>query len=100
MQIIVRARQDGSIGIPVMWRHRLGIAPGCQVSITKDAQGRIYLKPLKATCGCCHQQVQSVSTLSGMCPACEELVSFYVREGMDLQHAVRKARYSSRDNED
>lgn len=96
MKFTVRARADGSIGIPVLQRHRLGILPGTQVMITVDAQGRIYLKPEKAQCGVCHEPSRSVSVVSGMCPACEELVSFYVREGMDMRHAMTRARQSAK----
>ncbi len=98
MKFTVRARNDGSIGIPVAYRHRLGIQPGTIVTINTDPQGRIYLKPEKATCGCCHQQVSSVSVVTGMCPACETLVELYVRDGMDMRHAMRKARYSGQDD--
>ena len=97
MKFTVRARMDGSIGIPIAQRHRLGIAPGTLVTITTDAQGRIYLKPEKQTCGCCHQTVRSVSVVTGLCPACENLVSLYIQDGMDMKHAMLKARREGQD---
>lgn len=97
MKFTVRARQDGSVNIPAEFRYRLGILPGTTVNFNVDPQGRIYLKPDKATCLCCHQQVKTISYISGMCPACEELVQFYVQEnGESLKKAIQKARKTGR----
>lgn len=98
MKFTVRTRQDGSIGIPVDFRHRLGIQPGVTVQFSTDTQGRIYLKPLPARCSCCGEDKMAVTNVDGMCAACNQLVEFYVRDGMDIVSAIRKARKTGRDN--
>lgn len=99
MKFSVRARCDGSIGIPIAFRYRLGILPGTVVHITTDNQGRIYLKPEKSTCLCCHEESKTISLITGMCPACEELVQFHVHDGGDsLKQAIIKARKTGRDD--
>lgn len=97
MHIMVRVRQDGSIGIPVHVRHRLGVVPGQMVTITKDAQNRSYLKPEQLVCSCCHQKVNAISTYTGLCPACEQLVELHVQNGMALKYAIIEARKTGRD---
>ena len=97
MKFMVRTRVDGSIGIPVLYRHRLGIQPGTNVEVSTDRAGRIYIKPMPATCSCCGESRTAVSSVDGMCEACDKLVEFYVREGMTLTQAIRKARKSGRD---
>lgn len=99
MKFMVRARQDGSIGIPVNYRHRLGIQAGTLVEISTDRAGRIYLKPMPAVCSCCGESRMSVSTVDGMCPACDQLVELYIRDGMSMVAAIRKARKSGRDEQ-
>lgn len=98
IQVQVTTRQDGSIGIPVNVRNRLGIQPGTQIQITSDRQGRIYLKPLRSKCACCGLDQMAVSSVDGMCPACNNLVEFYIREGFPITTAIRKARVSGRDS--
>lgn len=97
MKFMVRTRVDGSIGIPVLYRHRLGIQPGTNVEVSTDRAGRIYLKPVPAKCSCCGEDRMVVSSVDGMCEACDKLVEFYVRDGYTIQQAIRKARKSGRD---
>lgn len=99
MQFTVRARQDGSIGIPVNYRHRLGIQPGTTVMITTDRQGRIWMKPVPATCSCCGQAVSVISTVDGLCAPCERLVEFYIQDGMSLHKAIQRVRKEGRTTE-
>lgn len=98
MKFTVQARQDGSIGIPINYRHRLGIQPGTIVEISTDRAGRIYLKPQPAKCSCCGQDQMVVSSVDGMCTACNQLVELYVREGMSIVQAIRQARKTGRDD--
>lgn len=99
MKFQIRARQDGSLGIPINFRHRLGIQPGTLVEVTTDRQNRIYLKPMPAVCSCCGENRMAVSSVDGMCPACNQLVELYIRDGMDMISAIRKARRSGRDEQ-
>ncbi len=97
MKFQIRARSDASLGIPVNYRHRLGIQPGTLVDVSTDRQGRIYLKPIRAVCSCCGEDRMTVSTVDGMCPACNQLVELYIRDGMDIVSAIREARKTGRD---
>lgn len=98
MKLTVRIRQDGSIGIPINQRHRLGIQPGGLVEISMDRAGRIYLKPTPAKCSCCLEDRMAVSQIDGMCDACNQLVALYVRDGMSMTEAIREARKTGRDD--
>lgn len=98
MKVTVRARQDGSLNIPKLFRSRLGIQPGTLVTISQDSQQRIYLKPHTTTCYCCGDRVPSISLATGMCQACEQLCEFYVREGHTIKDSMRLACKSAKEN--
>lgn len=97
MRFTVRVRQDGSIGIPVLYRQRLGIQPGGIMAISTDRQGRIWLKPEPAVCSCCQQGTTYISHITGMCAPCQKLVELYIQDGGDMNAAIMKARKTGRD---